>query len=306
MARESSITQEQVNAAADEIRATGAKPTPRAVRERLGSGSMATVLKLLHVWQGGQVKPTDQAITLPATLQRYLADLINQEVSTARAGLEADLASAQTTISDLITESERQAATIDNQAQYQSEQYDQITKDKGIIEQLQADLARTSDIALQERQAAEHARTELAKALLRLEAVPDLQTRCDDMRKELDQERQIRTEAQKAQAVAEAKLAAANVRCEDFEKRAVAAEQQILGLHAKAQSTTDDARSQAKTIATLNGELIKARADLENTTRELAIARDLKQNHHPARLDPPREAKPKKENTDKPTTKAKS
>ena len=45
MGRESVITQEEVNVVADQLRATGAKPTARAVREALGGGSMATVLK---------------------------------------------------------------------------------------------------------------------------------------------------------------------------------------------------------------------------------------------------------------------
>ncbi|WP_455289003.1 DNA-binding protein [Cupriavidus necator] len=36
MGREATITQEQVNAAADGLRAAGQRPTVRAVRERLG------------------------------------------------------------------------------------------------------------------------------------------------------------------------------------------------------------------------------------------------------------------------------
>jgi len=78
MAREATITQEQVNAAADAIRASGAKPTARAIRDQLGSGSMATVLKFLQVWQAGQVKPAAQDVTLPPALTRRLVDFIGR------------------------------------------------------------------------------------------------------------------------------------------------------------------------------------------------------------------------------------
>lgn len=53
MAREATIGQEEVNAVADSIRAAGIKPTAQTIREGLGRGSMATVLRLFHVWQSG-------------------------------------------------------------------------------------------------------------------------------------------------------------------------------------------------------------------------------------------------------------
>ena len=112
MAREATITQEAVNAAAEQIRATGAKPTARAVREALGSGSMATVLKHLQAWQANQAHPIEANIVLPIALQRTLVTFIEQEVATAKALLEADLALAEQANRDLIAESERQAATI--------------------------------------------------------------------------------------------------------------------------------------------------------------------------------------------------
>ena len=111
MAREATITQEQVNAAADAIRASGTKPTARAVREAVGGGSMATVLKLLQVWQSGQVRVEEGPVVLPAGLQRALVDFIGQEVASAKTDLQSDLVVAQQANSDLIAESERQAST---------------------------------------------------------------------------------------------------------------------------------------------------------------------------------------------------
>lgn len=56
MPRESTITFEQVSAAANGIKAQGGKATTRAVREVLGSGSMATICKFLQQWRANQLR----------------------------------------------------------------------------------------------------------------------------------------------------------------------------------------------------------------------------------------------------------
>lgn len=206
MARESSITQEQVNAAADAIRASGAKPTARAIRDQLGTGSMATVLKFLQVWQSGQVRPAAQDVTLPPALTRALVDFIGQEVATARAGLEADLAAAQQSQADLIAESERQAATIESQAEALDLAHGEKAELQGKLGQMESDLATARDEAARERQAAEAARTELAKAQLRLEALPRIEAEADRLRQELDAERRARAEAEQKAAVLASKV----------------------------------------------------------------------------------------------------
>jgi chromosome segregation ATPase len=206
MARESSITQEQVNAAADAIRASGAKPTARGIRDQLGTGSMATVLKFLQVWQSGQVRPAAQDVTLPPGLTRALVDFIGQEVATARAGLEADLAAAQQSQADLIAESERQAATIESQAEALDLAHSEKAELQGKLGQMESDLATARDEAARERQAAEAARTELAKAQLRLEALPRIEADADRLREELDAERRARAEAEQNAAVLASKV----------------------------------------------------------------------------------------------------
>ena len=84
MAREATISQEEVNAVADSIRAVGIKPAARMVRDRLGRGSMGTVLKLFHVWQSSQARAPESPLTLPVALQRSLLDCIGQEVAAAK------------------------------------------------------------------------------------------------------------------------------------------------------------------------------------------------------------------------------
>ena len=209
MAREATITQEQINAAADAIRASGTKPTARAVREAVGGGSMATVLKLLQIWQGGRVRVVEDPVVLPAGLQRALVDFIGQEVAGAKADLQSELIVTQQANSDLIAESERQASTIELQAAALESAQAEKAVLAGRLAQVESDLVRANDDIAQERNAAELARTELAKAQLRLEALPRIEAEADRLRSELEAERTAKVAAEQAAAVALARLEAA-------------------------------------------------------------------------------------------------
>lgn len=201
MGREASITENQVHAAANAIRAEGGTPTLRAVRERLGAGSMGTVSKHLQQWKAGQERQTSTELALPPALQRAILDFMATELAAARAPLEAELAEQQQTSSDLAAENERQAATIDRQAA----EMEFLAADKAAAEgkagQLAADLTSAKEESARERQAAELARTELAKALLRLEAMPRMESDLTAIRAELAQERKKRVEAEQQAAV---------------------------------------------------------------------------------------------------------
>ncbi len=201
MGREASITENQVHSVADAIRAEGGAPTLRAVRERLGAGSMGTVSKHLQQWKAGQERQTSKELALPPALQRAVLDFMGTELAAARAPLEAELAEQQQTSSDLAAENERQAATIDRQAA----EMEFLAADKAAAEgkagQLAADLTSAKEESARERQAAELARTELAKALLRLEAMPRMESDLTAIRAELAQERKKRVEAEQQAAV---------------------------------------------------------------------------------------------------------
>lgn len=86
MPREPSITQEQVNTAANAIRIAGAKPTARAVRALLGRGSMNTVLGFLRVGQGNAAAPN--AMPRPQFDPAAAASL-STAINQLRADLEA-------------------------------------------------------------------------------------------------------------------------------------------------------------------------------------------------------------------------
>jgi chromosome segregation ATPase len=269
MAREASVTQEQINAAADAIRASGAKPTARAVRDQIGSGSMATILRLLQNWQAGQIKPAEQAVTLPPALQRALVDFIGQEVATAKAGLEADVVGCQAAQADLIVESDRQASTIELQAEALEASQAAQAEQAGRMGQLESDLAKARDDAEQERMAAEAARTELAKAQLRLEAMPRIERDIEALREQLATEHQSRVTAEQTAAVATAELKGSERRVTDLGQRDAKGEERIAALIKAGEAAAADAKKTAQELATANGAIQTAQAKLDAAAREL-------------------------------------
>lgn len=123
------ITQEEVNAVADQLRACGAKPHCAGREGGIGGGSMATVLKRLQAGRAdrsGHQKPGSAAsgpAARPGGLHRTGGCL-------GQVTLEADLVTAQQANQDLIAESERLAVA--------------LQREQSTVETLQADKAELS------------------------------------------------------------------------------------------------------------------------------------------------------------------
>ena len=260
MGRETTITPAQVNAIADALKSEGVTPTLRAVRERLGTGSMGTINKLLQQWKAGQEHQAAAALTLPPALQRAVLDFMAAELAAARAPLEADLAEQQQAAADLAAENERQTAAIDDL----TAQLDQLAAEKataeGRAEQLAADLAGSKEDAARERQAAEAARTELAKAVLRLEAMPRLEADLAAIRAELATERQARIDAERQAAVLTAQKTDLEGRLVDAKKEAERVGAQLEKAQTRAEQLADKLAEAhaAQHIETPTGERPKA------------------------------------------------
>ena len=225
MGRESTITYEQVAAIADAMKTEGAKPTSRAVRERLGNtGSMGTINKLLGRWKAGQERQISAALVLPPALQRVLLEFMDTELTAARTTLEAELAEQQQEAADLATENERQVIENDAQADTIELLRAEVSTHQGRAGQLESDLVVSRDEAARERSGAELARTELAKAQLRLEAMPRLEADLVAVRAVLEAERTARQQAKEDAAVLASKLEAAERRIAENEARSTKAE----------------------------------------------------------------------------------
>ena len=225
MGRESTITFEQLSAVAAAMKTEGVKPTSRAVRERLGNtGSMGTINKLLGRWKSGQERQISAALVLPPALQRVLLEFMDNELTAARTTLEAELAEQQQEAADLATENERQVVENDAQAEAIESLRADVAAHRGRAGQLESDLAVARDEAVRERAGAELARTELAKAQLRLEAMPRLEADLVAVRGVLETERTGRQQAEQSAAVLAAKLEAAERRATEADARTTKAE----------------------------------------------------------------------------------
>jgi len=261
MPREASITYDQVAAIADSIKAGGGKPNPRQIRERHGSGSLGTIHKLFQQWEAGQAQP-ERALALPPPLQRAILDFIAQELTAAQAGLETMLSDAQTAANDLATENERLAGQIQALDESLANLRGENATLTGKIEQLEADLASARGEAAEERQAAEAARTELAKAHVRLESLPILEQENERLRRAVDTERTARTDAERQAATAEATAEGLTDRLTDTRERHAHA---VAGLE-------DELHEQKQRNAQLESDLSGIRTEARDLATRLAQA----------------------------------
>ena len=176
------ISFEQVAAVADAIRAEGGSVTQLEVRRRLGeTGSMGTIQRHLSRWREENRQAPAQSLSLPGEVQRVLVEMqrallaeIERERADARAGLEAELATCKQELEALARDSERQNAEIEAAQAAIIKLQAQVQQRDGRISQLEADLSAAAGREAREREAAELARQELAKAQLRLESLPSL------------------------------------------------------------------------------------------------------------------------------------
>lgn len=142
---------------------------------------------------------------------------VSQEVATSNARLESALADQRQEMTDLAIENKRQMAEVDDLRLSEATVRAELATLQGRLAQAQTELAHARGETISEREQAAQARSDLARALLRLEAVPRLETELATLRDELKAEHQAQTVASQHAAVLEAKLEAA---CE----RAVLAE----------------------------------------------------------------------------------
>lgn len=229
MARQASVTYEQVATVCNKIAAEGGTPGSRNVREVLGSGSLGTLLKYINQWKGGQERQS-QAIddTPDPSVVRAISNQIADRVQAATAEATARLVELQSETNNLIADAERQDALIEAQAEILATLQGEKATLAGRLAQVESDLARCAKDVSNERQAAEAARTDLAKAQLRLEAMPRLEAELLAIRAELAAERQSRVNAEQSAAVVAARLEASERRAREIEAERQKTEAQLV------------------------------------------------------------------------------
>lgn len=169
MVRESTVTQDRINATADIIKLEGSRPTARLVRERLGNtGSMGTILKYFQHWQSGQVKSEVPVLALPTALQKFMVEFLSKEVETAKEELQVEIMLIQQAQADLIIENEHQSLEIEsfiNEVELaHSEKAVLISQ----LEKCNIELTKLNIDATQERKESEALRTDSAVLKVKL------------------------------------------------------------------------------------------------------------------------------------------
>ena len=201
MPREATITYDQVVRYAEAIKAEGGKPTPRLIRERHGSGSFGTIHKLFQEWEAAQALAAEAALRLPPSVQRAVLEFVRNELSTGRADLEGRLRQMVMQAEDLAAENERQTTQIEDQAVALEALRGEKSALEGRFGEVEIVVGALREESGRERHAAEVARTEVAKLMLRLEGMPRLGAKLIESRQECQRIDRCRQELEKELAV---------------------------------------------------------------------------------------------------------
>lgn len=186
------ITQSEVFSAIDALIANDVKPTITAIREQIGTGSPNTIHRHLSAWRDAQPAQKATAIELPEALKSAMVAEIEKQAAAARESVEKRLAEVEAENTELA----EHGSTIEIENAELTEKNAGLLLD---VESLQALAAERENAADRERQSAESARVELAKAQNALESLPDLKS-------EVRAERDKRYEAEKEVAVLKERL----------------------------------------------------------------------------------------------------
>ncbi|HEV7816763.1 MAG TPA: DNA-binding protein [Janthinobacterium sp.] len=198
MGRAATVTAEQVNSIAEALAAEGITASSRAVRERLDStAGLGTISKFLHRRKVNQERKPAAALDMPPSLQRAILDFVGEELNEARGEFEAELGAQQQEVIDLANENEAQQVVIETQAAELDTAREELTKQRQAADEARTELAK-AQLRLEGmprlEEAAEAARAELAKAQFKLEGIPRLEAAAEAARAELVK-LQVRLEA---------------------------------------------------------------------------------------------------------------
>lgn len=303
------IVYEQVAAAADALKAQGQRPTIDAVRMHLGTGSKSTIHRYLRQWEDSRPPVAAAPVEMPTAIHAAIVEEIRRAVTETRAIFEQQLAEIRVTADELAQLNEDLEATNDalteklEQEQTDNQQLvgrldatnreiDQIKKDAAaqvaeIREQAAGQIAEARADALREREAAELARQALARADLRLEAMPRLENDIDILRAEIAQERAGRQQAEQNAAVLAAKFEAAQnivareqsradkleVKLTDVERAATQTMQELTNARVQAQAQQTALDAAAREVEASKTAVKDARAEAKKAGEEAAELR---------------------------------
>lgn len=290
------VTYEAVAQACDALVADGKRASVRAIIAHLGGGSPNVVLDYQRQWKAGRPVVKSADIQVDPRIGMIVAEQIALAVAAARADIEAQLAEAEQdaeTLGKAGREAEQRAAAFGEELETAKAQLQALT---GQIDQLKADaeqvkaeaaenvraaearataaIAKAEDEAKKEREAREAAQVLLAKAELRLEALPRLVNEVDQLKADIALERTARQTAEQAAAVAAEKACGLTERIQEAKTR-IATLEKVEEKLTKATSGLTDTQLQLKdaltdanlTIVKLGGQPVEISAQPDKTDR---------------------------------------
>lgn len=260
---------ESVAAAAETLTAAGQRPTVRAVTAAIGGGSPNTVIKLLSEWKAGRPVLRIADTSIDSSITDAIKVQMQRMSEAAAAAAEERAAELDENLQALIE------AQSKSEQQHEKDSATQIALSierdtaQAQLQEITAELARQKEQAAQtltelrqdtanERVKQEQTTAGLARAEVRLEALPGLQTEIEQLRQALKESDQTRTQSDQIAAVLAAKLEASERRAKD----------------ADARTTKSDSRADAAAIETAAAHtaLQACQGRLETAIKDAAMA----------------------------------
>ena len=272
------ITQDSVYATAEALEARGARVSVRTIRDHLGGGSPNQIAPLLASWRAKKPQVAQAAIQLDPRIGQLIAEQVQVAAGEAARRADERASEAEDTLQLCQQENAELAAELMDATSALEDVRAQREQQAGTISELREDLVRTRKEALEEigaadakadreREAAELARTALAKAELRLEALPRLEAEIERLRVALETAQAGKQAAEQQAAVLAAQEAAASARVDDLVSRLEIAEK-------RAQEAAQEAKAQAAAAGEASRAGLAASTQLEAAQRELGGLRD--------------------------------
>jgi len=260
------VSYDAVAATCEALTLEGVRPSVRAIIARLGGGSPNVVLDFQRQWKAGRpvVKAVD--ILIDPRVNQIIAEQISKSIAEATMAAEADRSEAEETLDtlsraykDVETRNVKLEEDLDlaiSQVQTLQGQIEQLNTN---VEQIKTDAVeavnKAEALLVTERQSAENARVELAKAELRLEAVPRIEAEIEKVRAELDQERIKSANLHEQAAVAMAKLEAEITHRKNTEAQLIEMTKQREEAANRALATTEALGNERVTVQAIQGQL---------------------------------------------------
>ena len=242
MSKPQLVSYEAVSAAAETLVNDGKRASVRSVMAMLGGGSPNAVLVHLNNWKAGRPTVAVSEIQVDTRIAAIISEQISKASAEARSEIEQRLAEVDADskviaeagrIAELeLEQAQEQVAALQSQLQQMTGTVEQLRVDAEVIRRDAADQVATAQaaardaitkaeaVALRERADREVAQMELAKANLRLEGLPKLESEIQRLHAALEDERIGRSAAESEKAAAQAKAAGLSDRLADAQNAA--------------------------------------------------------------------------------------